>query len=201
MFSVALGVLDARLADGFQRPGIEETLDAFRQLDDALEWVETLALEKAPADQAGAAALDLRAMPAFAGCSEEALAALEASVELRAIKSGKKLWKAGIAGGELFMIRRGAVKITLPVGKKESYHLATTGPGNIIGAIGFLDAGVHVADALALTEVEVYVLSRTLFNTLAERQPSVALAITEHLARNLSDRLRVAVSEVQALRG
>ncbi|MEK7738189.1 MAG: cyclic nucleotide-binding domain-containing protein, partial [Pseudomonadota bacterium] len=174
---------------------------AFRQLDDALEWVEAQALEGTAAARAAAAALALRDMPAFAGCSEEALAALETSVEFRVIKSGKKLWKADAAGDELFLIRRGAVKILLPLGKKESYHLATSGPGDIVGAMGFLDASVHVADALALTEVEVYVLSRTLFNTLAERQPSVALAITEHLARNLSDRLRVAVSEVQALRG
>jgi len=172
---------------------------AFRQLDDALEWVEAHALE--PAAQAGAAALDLRDMPAFAGCSEEALAAVEASVEVRAIKSGKKLCKAGSAGEELFLIRRGMVKITLPIGKKESYHLATSGPGDSVGAMGFLNAGGHVADALALTDVEVYVLSRSRYNALAERQPGVALAITENLARNLSDRLRVTVSEVQALRG
>ena len=134
---------------------------AFRQLDDALEWVEAQALEGTAAARAAAAALALRDMPAFAGCSEEALAALETSVEFRVIKSGKKLWKADAAGDELFLIRRGAVKILLPLGKKESYHLATSGPGDIVGAMGFLDASVHVADAL--TEVEVYVLSRTLF--------------------------------------
>ena len=174
---------------------------AFRQLDDALEWVETHALEGAPAAQTGAAALDLRDMQAFAGCSAEALAALEASVELRVIKSGKKLWKADAAGDELFLIRRGAVKIMLPVGKKESYHLATSGPGDIVGVMGFLDASAHVADALALTQVEVYVLPRGRFNALAEQHPDAALAIIEHLARNLSDRLRVTVSEVRALRG
>ena len=174
---------------------------AFRQLDDALEWVETHTPTEAPLAQPQAAMLALRDMPVFAGCPAESLAEVEALVEIRSIKSGKKVWKAGIAGGELFLIRRGMVKITLPVGKKEDYHLATTGPGSIIGAIGFLNVGAHVADALALTDVEVYVLSRSRFNTLAQRQPGVALVIVESLARNLSDRLGVAVSEVQALRG
>jgi len=174
---------------------------AFRQLDDALEWVEMQALEKLPAAQTDAAALELRDMPAFAGCSEDALAAVAASVEARVFQAGKKLCKAGSAGEELFLIRRGVVKIMLPIGKKESYHLTTSGPGDIVGAMGFLNADGHVADALALTEVEVYVLSRSHYNALAERQPGVALAIVENLARNLSNRLHVTVSEVQALRG
>ncbi|MBI3523466.1 MAG: SLC26A/SulP transporter family protein [Betaproteobacteria bacterium] len=174
---------------------------AFRQLDDALEWVETHTAAEIPVAQAEAVALDLRDMPVFAGCSAEALAEVETSVESRFVKTGKRLWKAGAVGGSLFLIRRGTVKITLPIGKKENYHLATAGAGDIVGTIGFLNDSGHVADALALVDVEVYVLTRERFDTLAERQPGLALIIVEHLARNLSDRLRVTVSEVQALRG
>ncbi|MDO8604986.1 MAG: SulP family inorganic anion transporter [Phaeospirillum sp.] len=173
---------------------------AFRQLDEALEWVEAQVLQET-ADGSDTAALGLRDLPVFAGCSDDAYAALEAALKPRSIRAGKKVFKSGSAGDELFLIRQGLVKITLPVGKKENYHLATTGPGEIIGGVGFLDASQHAADAHALTDVDVYVLSREHFNALAARHSAVALAITETLARSLSNRLRVTIGELQALRG
>ena len=173
---------------------------AFRQLEDALEWVEAR-LQDDAAGHADVSPLDLRHMPVFAGCSPEAFAALEAMLEIRSIRAGKKLFKAGTPGPELFLIRRGLVKVTLPVGKKSSYHLATPGPGEIIGGMGFLDATVHGADGHAIGDVEVYVLSREHFKALAAAHGDVALAIMESLARSLSNRLRVTVAELQALRG
>ncbi len=173
---------------------------AFRQLDDALEWVEAQTREEAT-QQTEAAALDLRDMAIFAGCSEEAFAALAAALEPRTIPAGKKVFKAGTPGDEMFLIRQGLVKVTLPTGKKKSYHLATPGPGEIIGGMGFLDGGTHTADAHALGDVAVYVLSRDHFNALAEHHADVALSIMETLARSLSNRLRVTVGELQALRG
>jgi SulP family sulfate permease len=67
--------------------------------------------------------------------------------------------------------------------------------------MGFLEASGHATDALALTDVEVYVLSRKQFNILARQHPELALAIIENVALNLSTRLRVTISEVRALSG
>jgi SulP family sulfate permease len=174
---------------------------AFRQLDEALEWVEARALEEAAAEQIEIPSLDLRAMPVFAGHAPAALAALESAMELRTVKAGKKVFKAGSAGDELFLVRRGTVKVTLPIHKKDSYHLATCGPGEIVGGMGFLDADSHTADALAVTDTEVYALPRDKFLLLSEQDRTLALTIVESIARNLGDRLRAAVAEIQALRG
>ncbi|CUW41316.1 Putative sulfate permease and related transporters (modular protein) [Magnetospirillum sp. XM-1] len=174
---------------------------AFRQLDEALEWVEEQRTGVRDAEGDGELVLGIADMPMFAGLPPETLADLNATVTLRPVHAGKKVFKAGVAGDELFLIRRGTVRITLPIHKKEHYHLATCGPGEIIGGIGFLDAGNHAADAVAITEVEVYVLSREGFTALGERHPGLAFRLIENVALNLADRLRATVSEIHALRG
>lgn len=177
---------------------------AFRQLDEALDWVEAQTLAATPGDTEAGSALDLTAMPAFAQCSPESIAALGAAMTLRSIPSGKRLFKAGNPGNELFIIRRGRVKLLLPIRKKETYHLATCGPGDMVGGRGFLDDSAHAAhtaDALALTDVDVYVLPHACFDALVEAHRGVAIAILKNLGSTLSHRLRVTITELQALRG
>ena len=177
---------------------------AFRQLDEALDWVKSQTLAETPGDALAATALDLPAMPAFANCSAESIAALEAAMTVRSIKAGKRVFKADSPGNELFIIRRGMVKLLLPIHKKENYHLATSGPGDMIGGRRFLDdsaKAVHTADALALADVEVYVLPYENFAALADAHRSVAIAILKNLGNTLSNRLRITIAELQALRG
>lgn len=174
---------------------------SFRELDDALEWVETRELEVAAIEEALETPLDVRAMPICAGRSEETIVDLEAVLELRFIEAGKKIFKTDTSGNELYFIRRGMVKVMIPIRKKEQYHLATCGPGEIIGGIGFLDASRQASVAIAMTDTEVYALSRTNFDTLAEQHRTLGLAIIEHVALSLATRLRVAIGEIQALRG
>ena len=173
---------------------------AFRQLEEALEWVEARELESAAAGIPDTATLALREMPLFAAQAPETVGALEAGLEIRRVKAGKKVFKAGTAGDELFLVRHGLVKVSLSIHKKESYHLATCGPGDIVASMGFLDARPHAADALALTDTELYVLPRDRFLELTGTNRGLALAIVEGIAHNLSERLRAAVTEIQSLR-
>lgn len=173
----------------------------FRQLDDALAWVEVLELEGTALAGADEVALDLRDFPVFAGCSEQTLAALESAVQLRQVGVGKKVFKAGDDSDELFLIRRGCVRLTVPLRKKETYHLATCGPGELIGDMGFIEAGSHAVDAQALTDTEVYLLTREHFEFLAVEHGDLGIAIFGNVAHTLSARLRVAIGELQALRG
>ncbi len=174
---------------------------AFRQLDEALEWVEAKELEGTPLAHTNDIALELRDFQIFAGCSDETLAALMNAVELRSIAAGKKLYKAGTDSDELVLLRRGTVKLMVPLRKKESYHLATCGPGDLVGGMGFIEAGKHAVDAVALVDAEVYVLTRDRFEILAVEHGDLGLAIFGSIAHSLSTRLRVTIGELQALRG
>lgn len=178
---------------------------AFKHLEDALEWVESRKLGlPAPGEDlilTEAPLLSLREMRIFAGCDEDDFAALEAVVETHSVKAEHKVLKAGGGDEALFLVRRGMVRITVPVHKKDDYHLATAGPGEVVGALGFVEARGHATDGLALVDTDVYLLSRKNFDALAAQHPRLALAIYESVAVGLAGRLRVAISELQSLRG
>lgn len=172
---------------------------AFRQLDEALEWV--LAQGNGTVVSQNLPCLELRHAPIFVEQPDDALKALAEVMDIRHVKSGHKVLSAGDEDDELLMIRRGTVKVLVPIHKKDSYHLATCGPGDFIGGMGFVEGTGHVTDALALTDVEVYVLSRKHFIELSRQYPNTTLAIIRSVALGLSSRLRTTISELQAMRG
>jgi len=169
---------------------------AFRELDEALEWVQA---QQAQALDVEPEPLNLADLPLLAGQPPEALAALQTALTQRSVKAGKKVFKAG-ADRDLFIVRRGSVKISLPLHKKDNYQLSTAGRGSLIGAMGFMDAAGHAGNAVALTDTEVYALSRPDFNQLASTHPAIALVLLQAVALNLSNRLHITIAELQALR-
>ena len=135
------------------------------------------------------------------GCLPESITALEAALERRSVKAGKRIFKAGTQCDELFIIRSGTVKLMVPLRKKESYHLATCESGDLIGDMGFIESGTHIIDALAVDDCEVYVLSRERFELLAMTHDDLLFAFFGNIARTLSTRLHATIAELQALRG
>jgi SulP family sulfate permease len=178
---------------------------AFRHLDEALEWVEARKLGLPPPGQTilddGQPLLGIRDMRIFADCADDDLKALEELVEAHSFHADKKIFKAGSGDEALYMIRRGIIKIMVPTShKKDSYHLASCGPGDIIGGMGFVEARGHATDGVALTDADVFMLSRDRFTALAADHPHLAMVILEAVAVGLAGRLRVTIGELQALR-
>lgn len=172
---------------------------AFRQLDDALEWVEAQGRQPAqpPEDDTP---LALQDMPLMALQNSQAVTALESMLSTRTVKAGKKIYKAGVADTDLLFIRRGVVKVSVPIRGKEQYHLVTVVKGATLGSMGFLAHEGQSAEALAVTDVDLYALPAAGFSILAEQHPALALAISQHLTQQLANYLRVSLAEIQALR-
>jgi SulP family sulfate permease len=173
----------------------------FQQLDEALEWIESQEMAAKSVQPNDSVPVELADMPFLAGCSPEAMTALAATVELRMVKAGKRVFKTGGDSDALYFLRRGVVKLTVPIHKKENYHLATCSPGDLIGAKGFIEVHRQAMDALALTDADVYVLTRDRFEVLAVDYSDLAVALMGKLARDLAMRLQAAITEVQVLRG
>jgi SulP family sulfate permease len=172
----------------------------FDELDDALEWVEGRILDEEHVSRAHEQPLELREMDLFAGRKAETLASLEGFLERRSCKAGERIFSRGDTGDELFLIRRGAVRIVLPLTGQQGHHLATFGRGNFFGEMSFLDQDTRSADAIAFTDTDLFVLSRHRFNELADQHKRLASQILGALARVLAIRLRYANAEVRALR-
>jgi len=176
---------------------------AFRQLEDALKWVEARESPQHPGDTpAAVVSLDLSAMPLLMNLSESAMAALSQAMQLRSVHSGKKLFKAGGDDDSLYLIRSGSVRLALAAPKKEHRELALLGLGQALCSNGFLQCETPALEAVALTDVEVYALPRAAFDALAHEHGALAMTLLGAVTRNLAIQLAralesLAVSEAE----
>lgn len=181
---------------GIVRP--EHHVRVFNARNEALEWIEDQILQEERIQRAAEKPLELREMAIFQGRKPETLEALEACMEIRACKMGEKIFQQGERGDELFLVRRGSVRILLPLAGQQAYHLSTFGRGDFFGEMTFLDNEPRSADAVALTETELFVLSRARFDALADEHKRMALQLMEGLARTIAVRLRRVNKELRA---
>lgn len=171
----------------------------FPTLDDALEWVEDRIIHDAALLRDEEVALELHEVELFAGRKEQTLAALEQCMEKRSVAKGETIFLRGDAGDELFLIRRGAVRLVLPLSERQTHHLGTFGRGAFFGEMAFLDGAVRSADAVAFVDTELYVLSRRAFDAFAEEHKKLGLRLMEGIASVLASRLRYTNAELRVL--
>ena len=171
----------------------------FPELDDALEWVEDRIIHEAALLRGEEVALQLHELELFAGRKEQTLAELEQCMEQRSVAAGDTIFSRGDAGDELFLIRRGAVRIVLPISDRMSHHLGTFGRGAFFGEMAFLDGEARSANALAFVDTELYVLSRRAFDRFAEDHKKLGLKLMEGIASVLASRLRYTNAELRVL--
>ena len=183
---------------GLDRP--ERPVKTFDHLHDALEWVEDTILTEHHVHYADQQALELRDIDLFHGLKAETFADLEACMQKKSFKTGEMVFNRGDGGGELFLIRRGSVRIMLPVSGRSEHHVATFSRGDFFGEVSFLDGGNRSADALAFTDTDVFVLSRHRFDGLSESHKKTAIKLLEAIATTLARRLRNSNSELLALK-
>jgi len=171
----------------------------FSELDAAQEWIENRILKEAALERAEEKPLELHELGLFKGRKEETLSALDTQLEKRSYQAGDKIFTRGDTGDEMFLIRRGSVRIVLPLDGKQPRHLSTFGRGDFFGEMAFLDGDARSAEAIAYTDVDLFVLSRKTFDVFAGEHKKAALKLLEGLASVLAGRLRYANAELQAL--
>lgn len=182
---------------GLVRP--ESPVRVFAELDDALEWVEDRVIDEAALERGQEKPLELHEIELFKNRKSETLSAFEQHMEKRFYKTGEKIFNCGDTGDELFIIRRGSVRIVLPISENLSHHLGTFGRGAFFGEMTFLDGDPRSADAVAFSDTELFVLSRKAFNLMADEHKKLALSLMEGLASVLASRLRYTNAELRVL--
>lgn len=172
----------------------------FDELDDALEWTEEqLLAEASVASSAPEVALGLNEIDLLEGLDLETLGALAHCISERSVAPDEKVFAQGDVGDDLFLIRRGTVKIMLRLAGERHHHLAAFGRGDFFGDMAFLDRAARSADAIAATATDLYVLSRDRFEAVARDHPDAARKFSTRLARVLASRLRHTDAQLRAL--
>jgi len=103
----------------------------------------------------------------------------------KSIARGTIIFARDDPGSSLFAIRNGAVKITVPsvAGHDVVFNLMTN--GDIFGEIALLDGRPRTADAVAITDCELFVIKRRDFLPLVQEEPQIAVKLIEVLCARL----------------
>lgn len=173
----------------------------FSQLTDALEWAEDAILEsEGQHEEAEETLLNLSDIDFLKGRKAETMQQLEAMAQARHYEAGETIFHQGDMGDELFLVRRGRIRISFLAGEGEApFHVATFGRGDFFGDMAFLDSGIRSASAVAETPCDIFAITRGSFDLLAEKHPRLGQQFLGGLARALALRLRRADGEIRAL--
>ena len=179
----------------------EQEVKVFDSLNEALEWAEDQILEENRLLTKGSAMpLELPEIDLLRDFeADHIMDALKACITERSFDKDETVFRKGDDGDELFLIRKGIVRIHLPLEGGGHYCLATFARGNFFGDMAFLVRGTRSADAVAATETDVYVISRTQFDDMSRLYPLLGLKMFARLARTLAVRLRHTDSELRTL--
>lgn len=170
----------------------------FAELDSALEWVENEYLRESACGEDDTP-LGLSEFEFFSGVSEQALAALKENIVEKNSADGGLIFRYGDAGGNIYFVRKGTVRIELPLGDGTMHHLASFGRGDFFGDMSFLNMEKRSADAIAVGEASLYTINREAFDALTVRFPEVGQVFYYWLAFELARRLRQNLTELKAL--
>ena len=172
----------------------------FPVLDDAVEWIEDEILGENLKQAAELPPLDVYEIEIFKNHKEETLVDLVECLERRSLAKDEKLFSLGDPANELYLIRKGAVRITLPIeGTEHGHHTLTYGRGDFLGGIAFIAGTSRFNDATAVEDSELFVLRREQFNRLKEEHKRLAFDLLEAVAKVLALRLRYADKELMAM--
>jgi SulP family sulfate permease len=168
--------------------------------DSALEWMEERILEAAGYIRTGEEnLLELKDFRLFREFNDQELTALEACVSELTLRQGEKVFRSGDQGDELFLVRRGILRVLLPLEGGKYHHLFTICQGGVIGELAFLDRGVRSVDVEARVETDLYALSRSRFNELARANAAIGVQVFARLALSIAESLRQTDAELSIL--
>jgi PPM family protein phosphatase len=105
----------------------------------------------------------------------------------RLVKKGKGdvVIEEDSLGSALYILRKGTVRI-----ERRGALLGTRGVGELLGEMSLVDDVLTSAEVVADEDVELLMIPRRDFETLLERDPSLALKVYKAFCRTLSERLR-----------
>jgi sulfate permease, SulP family len=173
-------------------------IKVFDDLDDAIEWVENKIIKAGLIERKKEDLLELWDFDLFRGRKSDTLEEIQSLVESRSFKKGEVIYSEGEGSGEIYLIRRGSVRIMLPYPGRKSIHLSTIGQGNFFGEFSFLEGTSHYTDAIAGADTDLYMISHEAFSLFSEHHKKASFHFMQSLAVVLAERLRMARAELGA---
>ncbi len=127
----------------------------------------------------------LKEIPLFADLTPNDLESLKKCLTTRRFVRGQVLFHKGDEGSNLYIIKKGSVKVVLPSPQGEEVILALLTAGEVIGELSFIDGKERSATVEALENIEVLTLSRHDFLKFLSTRFDAVQRVFELLTRRL----------------
>ncbi len=126
----------------------------------------------------------------FNGMSQSDVELFAENCEERMLMSDEILFNEGGNDTSIWMILSGRVDIFKNIRGDVDRILASLGPGEAIGEMGFIDCSARSASARTSEPSVLMVLSREAFLNIEKDHPAIAAVFYRNLSRLLTERLR-----------
>lgn len=127
--------------------------------------------------------------PLFKNLDEQERAQILIAGHVKNYKAGQKVFSEGDEGDGMFVVVKGAVRISKrsPTGEEA---LAVLEPHSFFGEMSLIDSSPRAADAIAHEDSELFFIPLKELRTLIEAHHQLALKILFSLCETLAARLR-----------
>lgn len=142
----------------------------------------------------------LGSLPMFSDLNGREIRQLERMVHVRNYREMETIFEEGDPGTGMYMIRTGAVSISVEKSNGEEEELATLGPGDFFGETTLTAPAPRTATATTTEKSELIGLFRADLSQLVERRPAMTSRILMGLTRIISERLQTASMEIRTLK-
>lgn len=171
-------------------------IKVFDDLDDAIEWVEDKILQDNILESNPMKLLELNDFDLFKGRKAQTLDEIQTLLIVKTFKKGEIIYSTGDSTGEIFLIRRGSVRLILPFSEQKNVHLSTLTQGSFFGEFSFLEGSPHYTDTIAASDTDLYMISRESFDIFSTHHKKAALYFMQSLATVLAQRLKMTRTEL-----
>jgi SulP family sulfate permease len=176
----------------FRRESIFEgqhpNVQVFPDLDRALEWSEDEILAAQHLASSGEAAPIVNVLRRIFDDPSDAVQ-FRRILEPYEFEEGTELVEQGALSDDLFYIESGQVMIRLSLPDGSEMRVRTMDAGTFVGEVAFYLGVPRSASVVGTRRGRAYRVSRASIEKLRARQPRVATAFHEYMARTLADKL------------
>jgi CRP/FNR family transcriptional regulator len=128
----------------------------------------------------------LREIEIFRDLSNDDLTSLERSTKMTTVRKGRVIYRQGDTAEGLFLLKQGRVRLSWYGHYGKKLELAVLEPGTFFGDMPLLGERMRLADAEAIEDSTLCVMSQLDIERLVLAKPYVALRMLEVLGRRLA---------------
>mgnify|MGYP001592960891 CR=1 FL=1 len=133
--------------------------------------------------------------PSFSKFTREELFSLMKFCGKKLLRRGEIVFYENETGNSMYIVERGVVKIS-KLGFLGETVLAQANPGDFVGEMAVVEGNLRSATASAMSDAELFELTRDKFEELKQKYPVVAVKLMDIILKLLSARLRATTKKV-----